>query len=38
MADPYRRYPPPTPGRRWIWWLIAVFAIVLVANLIHQGV
>jgi uncharacterized membrane protein len=34
----YRRYPDPPNGRRAIWLLIGVFALVLAANLIHQGI
>ena len=34
----YRRYPEPPPRSRGIWLLICVFAAVLLANLIHQGI
>ena len=33
----YRRYPAPGPSRRSVWWLIAAYCVLLLANVAHQG-
>jgi hypothetical protein len=33
----YRRFPPDPPARRNVWILICVVALLLLANLAHQG-